>query len=269
MKKLLLKFILIFIIMIFYSDHATAEIQKIIIIPFETNSKENITYIKEGVFQMLLTRLSWKDKILVAKKDEVEQALIKCSNVSKNKLPFKLANLMDSNYVFNGSITQFAGSFSLDINVFNIKNKTSQFFFTQAQTMEKIIPELSILAAKINKKIFNRTTETFENIEQNTMQSVDKNIRANPEELMKQQIKKIKLKDTPNEPFWKFWIDNEKKEYQEYQIIEEKKDKPFWKFWKKDDKEEYKEQKQIIEQIKKNEEIKQNQEKDKPFWKFW
>ena len=143
---------------------------------------------------MLLTRLSWKDKILVAKKDEVEQALIKCSNVSKNKLPFKLANLMDSNYVFNGSITQFAGSFSLDINVFNIKNKTSQFFFTQAQTMEKIIPELSILAAKINKKIFNRTTETFENIEQNTMQSVDKNIRANPEELMKQQIKKIKIK---------------------------------------------------------------------------
>ncbi|OQY02585.1 MAG: hypothetical protein B6I26_00045 [Desulfobacteraceae bacterium 4572_130] len=231
MKKLFLKFILIFIIMIFYSTHATAEIKKIIIIPFKINSRENITYISEGVFQMLLTRLSWKDKVLVAGKDEVKQALAKCKNVSENRLPFKIANLINSNYVLNGSITQFAGAFSLDINIFNIKNKTSQFFFTQAQTMEKIIPELSILAAKINKKIFNRTTETFENIEQNTIQSVDKNIRANPEKLMEQQIKKIKLKDAPDQPFWKFWIDNNKKEYQEYQTVEEKEDKPFWKFW--------------------------------------
>ncbi len=213
--------------------NAYAEIKTIVIIPFEMNSQKDISFIRSGVTEMLNSRLSWKNHVAVIDAKNFKGKTKTSTDPIKNFLkgeydltgqrPYK-----NYNYILTGSITEFAGAFSIDVKVFDLKNKKSQAFFIQAGTMGKIIPGVDILAAEINQKIFKRKTETLEALlnHRNSIESKkERIIRQNPEKLMEEDFGKPVQKDRP---FWKFWG---KKTDKEAEQDSEKKDKPFWKIW--------------------------------------
>ena len=141
---------------------ASAEIKTIVILPFEVNSQKDLSFIRSGIIQMLNSRLSWKDHVSVVDGRDIADKKSDFQHLLKNILNknHDLPGVPDENYnyVLTGSITEFAGAFSIDAKVINAGNKTSRSFFNQASSMEKIIPGIDILAAEINKKIFHRTT---------------------------------------------------------------------------------------------------------------
>ncbi len=137
-------------------------VKKIAILPFEIHSGKDINHIKYGIDHMLSSRLSWADHTAITNKRIVNNALKKNNNLPNNKLLSAIAKATNSDYVLTGSITEFANSFSIDANIYNTIDKTSKPFFGQAAKMDKIIPEINLLAAKINKNIFNRTTTRYE-----------------------------------------------------------------------------------------------------------
>ena len=197
------------------STPVMAKASTIAIIPFEINSQKDISFIRAGIAQMLKSRLKWKDHVSVVEEKGTpgklnSQALLK--TILNKEYALNSDDETAYDYVLSGSITEFAGAFSLDIKVFNIKNRTSRTFSEQAETMTKIIPEVDILAAKINKKIFNRTTAALklsENYGKSIETKQNKRTRQNPEQFMIQQFGKQRKK--AKHPFWKFWDRNDNK----------------------------------------------------------
>ncbi len=246
-----------------------SQIQKIAIIPFQINSQKDISYIKNGVFQMLSSRLAWKDNTFVASEKEIDESIIKVGNIEKptkkepvnNTIDYftKIAENTKSNYIIRGSITEFAGAFSVDATVYNVSQNQLQSFFTQAESPEKIIPSVEILSAKINKDIFNRDTAALALIDEDKNRAAQNSIRANPERLM--PLASLEQNTQKKErPFWKFWgkdknedelvvtnpntstsTSNSPTESEDQVVINtaidpededlEEDKKPFWKFW--------------------------------------
>jgi len=255
-----------------------SETRKIAIVPFQINSSKDISYIKNGVFQMLSSRLTWKEALLVATEKEVKESLVRSSalnagpkkvtnvrvsnstsDIKRSELVSQLAADTGSDYVIQGSITEFAGAFSVDATVFNIRQNSSQSFFTQAETPEKIIPGVEILSAKINMDIFNRKSSALARIDEEKNSSSLNNIRANPEKMMPQPT-----------------------------LQQSEKKRPFWKFWSKDNGEEDEDElsgnnpassnsNSASTQLEPEEDIvihtetetEEQEENKKPFWKFW
>ncbi|MBF0230631.1 MAG: hypothetical protein HQK63_13770 [Desulfamplus sp.] len=197
------------------SETNISAIKTVAITPFQINSPKDISYIQNGIREMLSSRLAWKDKTLVVsenlesikdgliKKDITETEYISSkNNISKEKEGRQ--NLASFDYIIRGSITEFAGAFSVDATVYNIRQNSSQSFFIQAETLEKIIPSVEILSAKINKDIFNRETASLALLEEEKKEGTTNSSRANPEKLMpltsfeQGEIEKKR-------PFWKFW----------------------------------------------------------------
>jgi enolase len=102
--------------------------------------------------------------------------------------------------VLIGSITEFAGAYSFDAKVFDLKAMTFLTFFEQANEVGEIIKKFDIIAAKINKKIFDRTTLAYEKFEKDKTINAQDLQRMNPERMMPgiNQGKETK-------PWWKIW----------------------------------------------------------------
>lgn len=217
-----------------FQGPALAASKKIAILPFEIHSQKELSYIGDGIYQMLTSRLSWKERVLVAESNELAAA--------PNDSMAAVAAATAADYVISGSLTEFNGAFSVDTTVFKPSDNTSETFFGQASSMEEIIPELDILAAKINHRLFDRKTAALETVEEKSQEPEAFDIRANPEKLMPAPIEVA----SKGKPFWKFWHrdtpEDEFEAVKEVEVIgdidyndepmdDEKEDKPFWKVW--------------------------------------
>ncbi len=216
-----------------FQGPALATSKKIAIIPFEIHSQKELSYIGDGIHQMLTSRLAWKERVLVAESNELASA--------PNDSMAAVAVATAADYVISGSLTEFNGAFSVDTTVFKPSDNTSETFFGQASSMEEIIPELDILAAKINHRLFNRKTAALETVKDTSADPEIFDIRANPEKLMPSPMKVA----SKSKPFWKFWHkdtpEDEFEAVEEVEVIgdidyndeamDEKEDKPFWKVW--------------------------------------
>jgi len=263
---------------------ARAQPQKVGILPFTVHAEKDLTYIKEGISQMLSSRLAWKEKILVMPEKTILDELKKNSQLSGPPLVTAIFKHTDVHYIISGSVTEFAGTFSLDTAVYtDTSGIPMHTFFGQANTPDDIIPEMSTIAAKINQSVFNRNVTLTGSEGQQTTTEEDLT-RANPEKLVPQVIQ-----DTPPEqkPFWQFWKKDKPPAYPDEtfstmeaaasQDIDVEMDEdlseekiPFWKFWKKDNTDD------LIDEmdsdsivIPEENEFKEEDDAKKPFWKFW
>ncbi len=243
--------------LLFVQLPADATPERIAILPFEIHSKTDLAYMGHGIHQMLASRLSWKDRVEIVDPQEPYLA---------NTAMAQAALTLKADYVLSGSVTEFAGAFSVDTTVFKAQTQTIQTFFGQAATVDEIIPQLDILAAKINHSLFDRKTAALESVTPAAPDAATFNIRENPEKLMP---KALTLGDeaSRDRPFWKFWGSDDPRP-------EQTDNTPFWKFWKKDSPKTYDgaESDESFETGTAEpapNEIPEGEKEDRPFWKFW
>lgn len=202
-KTIILSLFIIFFFANFNGLYANG-IKKIAILPFEIHSEKDITHIKHGIGLMLSSRLSWTDHTTITDKRTILDALEQSNNLTHKRFLANIAKTTNSDYVLTGSITEFANAFSIDANIYNIKDQTSEPFFGHAAQMDKIIPEISLLAAKINKKVFDRTTERYEEFteEKSYAKQRQQQQRMDPERMVTPQ-QQMRQEDTKS--WWKVW----------------------------------------------------------------
>ena len=98
------------------------------ILPFSLNSAENIDYIKQGIEEMLASRICSYDKITITDKDvvldELKKSKIKTMS-SDNAL--KLGKKLNSDYVIWGSITKIGNSISINGKLTDIADNKIQY----------------------------------------------------------------------------------------------------------------------------------------------
>jgi TolB-like protein len=174
--------------------------ETIAILPFDINAEKNMGYIAKGTRNMLYSRLSWRNRVQVLPPAKIRSALKKLKNLHGTQKISQIASLTKSDFVLTGTITEIAGSFSIDIKVYDMDNKRYMAFFEQSKKTDDLIPKINRIAASINKRVFNRSTADWEKMEQEKKAYLRKIQRQNPEYMMQRR-----WHNTEKSPGWKIW----------------------------------------------------------------
>ncbi|HUN54921.1 MAG TPA: VCBS repeat-containing protein [Smithella sp.] len=161
MRKILQYIFCLTIILLASGSLCAKDKYTVTILPFSVNSAENIDYVKQGIEEMLTSRISSSDKITVTDKsavlDEMKKSKIK-SMSSENAL--KLGKKLNSDYVVWGSITKIGNSISINGKLTNVaETKSDVGVATQSQTLDDIIPKVNDFSENILKHILGTTPQ--------------------------------------------------------------------------------------------------------------
>ena len=164
MKKLLgIFFCLSFLMLLTASGLIAGEKKIVAVLPFTVHSAENIEYVRQGIWDMLASRISISDKIDVASKDKVLEALSKQGGKELALADvYGLGKGLNMDYVVWGSITKIGNSFSVDGKLVDIAaSKASVGVFTQSQGMDDLIPKITDFAQRIHTHILGTVPPAF------------------------------------------------------------------------------------------------------------
>lgn len=155
MRKALI-FILYLAMIFLTADVLCAKDKSLVtIIPFSINSAENIDYVKNGIEEMLSSRLAASDKIAVTKKDDLLQSTQKSQikEITAENI-YDIGRDLNSDYVVWGSITKIGSSISIDGKLVTVdKTKSDIGIASHAQNIDDVIPKINDFAETIIRHI--------------------------------------------------------------------------------------------------------------------
>lgn len=134
------------------------------VLPFSIHSAENIDYIRQGIEDMLASRISVNDKIDVIGKDSVLAALQETAGRELALADaYALGKKLNADFVVWGSITKIGNSLSIDGKLVDIAaSKTAVNIFAQCPTMDEVIPKINDFAQRIDTHILGGLPQTSE-----------------------------------------------------------------------------------------------------------
>jgi TolB-like protein len=133
------------------------------VLPFAVHSAESIDYVKQGIWDMLSSRIAVTDKIEVISKDSVLQAL-KGKEGKDLVLQdiYGLGKKMNADFVVYGSITKIGNSISIDGKLIDVAaNKSTVSLFTQSQGLDEVIVKINDFARNIDNHILGTVPPSF------------------------------------------------------------------------------------------------------------
>ncbi len=181
---LLVPAILIMLTVLPVSGAKAQAAQTFAVLPFTIHADKNMDYVKKGISRMLYSRLTWPGKVAVIPPEKMDKVLKAVDDLSGYDQVHTIAKKTHSLYVLSGTITRLGGSFSLDAKLFDIENKRYMAFSQQSENTDDLIMKVDRLAATINHRVFERTTLTWEQMEQEKQKQINDLKRQNPERLM-------------------------------------------------------------------------------------
>ena len=133
------------------------------VLPFSVHSADSIDYVKQGIWDMLSSRIAVADKIEVVGKDSVVQAMKEKEGKDLTLQDvFGLGKKMNADFVVYGSITKFGNSISIDGKLVDIAaNKSTVSLFTQSQGMDEVIAKINDFARNIDNHILGTVPPSF------------------------------------------------------------------------------------------------------------
>ena len=133
------------------------------VLPFSVHSAESIDYVKQGIWDMLSSRIAVADKIQVVSKDSVLQAMKgkEGKDLSIQDI-YGLGKKMNADFIVYGSITKFGNSISIDGQLVDIAaNKSTVSLFTQSPGMDEVIVKINDFARNIDNQILGTVPPSF------------------------------------------------------------------------------------------------------------
>ena len=131
--------------------------KKVAILPFNMNADRDLTFLQEGIIDMIRTRLAWKGEVEILEKGIIRR------EASKHKVPLDtdsalaIGKALQADYVILGSLTVFGESVSIDARIFDVvKSEELITAFNQTKGMDEVIPTVNQFAQDINSKIMGR-----------------------------------------------------------------------------------------------------------------
>ncbi len=131
------------------------------VLPFSTHSAENIDYLKDGIGNMLSSRIAVPGKINVTAQNTVLQEMKKTKSRDLNLTDvYNIGKNLKSDYVVWGSITKIGSSISIDGKLVDINaNKSDVNIFAQSQNIDDVMPRINDFSQKIVNHILGTTAQ--------------------------------------------------------------------------------------------------------------
>lgn len=129
--------------------------KKIAILPFTVNSSENINYIRDGIWDMLISRVTVGGKTNVLSKSSVLEAMDKNQKKELSEADASaIGKRLKADYVVWGSITKIGDSLSLDGKLLDVASSQSPVtLFEQTRGMNEVIPKINDFSQRIRSHV--------------------------------------------------------------------------------------------------------------------
>jgi TolB-like protein len=158
--KYIRKFLVLVLIipLLFTAAGSAAETpKKVAILPFGINALEDLSYLREGIMDMLASRISWEGKVEVIEEQLVKEALSGREGALNEAAAREVGTTLGADYVLFGSLTVFGDSVSIDAKMIALKeDRPPVSIYAQTKGMGEVIPRINDFAQDINNKIFGR-----------------------------------------------------------------------------------------------------------------
>ena len=142
-----------------------AEPQRVAVLPFKMNAEKDLSFLRNGIFDMLSSRLSDPGKVQVLSRTEVEKAVAEETGSAETgpideAAARKIGGKLNADYVLYGSLTMFGNSLSIDAKMLDVAGTQPPVtVFSQSSDMSGVIPEIDQFASEINTKVFDRQAQ--------------------------------------------------------------------------------------------------------------
>ena len=169
---------------------ALAKPLQVAIVPFKVNAEKDLSFLKDGIVDMLSSRLFWEDKVSIINRQATEKAAAAVGGPLNESMARKLGTGLGADYVLFGSLTVFGNSVSIDAKMVDVSGKKQTLtFFNQSQGMDQVIPGINLFASDINEKEFGRVMETPRSVQAIGTPSAkaaqaQPDVRAHPDKLL-------------------------------------------------------------------------------------
>ena len=164
---------------------AASEPKRVVIVPFKINAEKDLTFLEEGIADMLESRLSWDDKVTVISREKTKRALESVEGSLNETKAREIGAKLDADHVLFGSLTIFGNSMSIDAKLIDVSgNRPPLTFFSQSQGMDEVIPKINLFATDINERVFGRVLQDKTTV--NQPQETQYDIHAHPEKLIEE-----------------------------------------------------------------------------------
>ncbi|MCK9229814.1 MAG: FG-GAP-like repeat-containing protein [Syntrophales bacterium] len=128
------------------------------ILPFTIHSSEDIEYVRSGIWDMLISRLSAAGEIDVVDKQAIVGALT-ARGVTELEVSdaYEIGRNLSLDYVLWGSITKIGSSISLDGRLLDVATQTAPVGVSeQTRGMDDVIPKIGDLSRRVHAHILGR-----------------------------------------------------------------------------------------------------------------
>jgi TolB-like protein len=132
------------------------------VLPFTVHSADNIDYVRQGIGDMLSSRISVNEKIEVVSRDAVLAALKETGGKELTLADiYGLGKKLNADFVVWGSITKIGNSLSIDGKLVDIAAyRAVVAVVTQSPSMDEVIPKINDFALKIEAHILGAPSAT-------------------------------------------------------------------------------------------------------------
>ncbi len=134
------------------------EAKKVAILPFTIHADRDLTFLQEGIMDMLSSRLAWKGEVDVLEKGPVKKRAAQFKGPIGTENALLIGRALQVDYVIFGSLTVFGESVSIDAKILDMaKSEELVTAFNQSKGMDEVIPTITRFAQDINEKIMGRS----------------------------------------------------------------------------------------------------------------
>ncbi|NPB09289.1 MAG: hypothetical protein GXO17_02950, partial [Thermodesulfobacteria bacterium] len=145
MKRILSLFLFFWM----WATLVSASEYRIAVLPFEIHAPKDLSYVREGIQDMLSTRLFIPGKIVVIDEVEVNKALAGVKGPLTEAKVKEIGRKLGADYVLYGSLTTFGRRASLDAKLVPVKeDKPPLALYADTDSLDDLIPRLTDFAAQ-------------------------------------------------------------------------------------------------------------------------
>ena len=137
---------------------SSSKVYKVAILPFVIHSEENIDYLREGIYDILSSRITAEGRIVTIDRTAVERALYEERPMRLDEEAAKKIGMrVEADYIVLGSLTKVGNYISLDARMISItEEKPPLTAFTQLKGLDDVMVKIGDFAQDIGMKILGR-----------------------------------------------------------------------------------------------------------------
>jgi TolB-like protein len=137
-------------------------VYKVAILPFVINSRENLDYLRDGIYDILATRVTVENRIVVIDRSVVERILYEMRPMRLDETVAREVGLKaEADYAVLGSVTKVGDYVSLDARLISVSgDKPPLTAYTQHKGMDDVMVKIGDFAQDIGEKILGRRMAT-------------------------------------------------------------------------------------------------------------